>query len=60
MSPNLPAPTPEVTVNGTLDSIRALIAKYPLISTLATVAATYWGGPKGAALLSALLSGTCK
>ena len=37
-----------------MSSLRALIAKYPIISVLAVAAATYYGGPKGAAMLSAI------
>lgn len=32
--------------------VRALIAKYPLVTVAATAAATYYGGPKGAELLA--------
>ena len=46
-------------MNGVLDHLRALIAKYPIISTLATAAATYYAGPKGAALLSTIFKGAC-
>src|SRR5713226_8820744 len=53
-------PTGEPTMNGVLDHLRALIAKYPIIATLATAAATYYGGPKGAALLSGIIKGTCQ
>lgn len=35
-----------------MDKARSLIAKYPLISVAATAAATYYGGPVGAELLS--------
>jgi hypothetical protein len=36
-----------------MSKIRDLIAKYPLVSVLATAAATYYGGPKGAEMLAA-------
>ena len=37
-----------------MSSIRALITKYPIIAVLAVAAATYYGGPKGVAMLSAV------
>ncbi len=36
-----------------MSSLRALIAKYPIISVLAVAIASYYGGPKGVAMLQA-------
>lgn len=35
-----------------MSKVRDLIAKYPFISMAATAAATYYGGPAGAAALA--------
>ena len=35
-----------------MSKIRKLIAKYPIITVAATAAATYYGGPAGAAILA--------
>ena len=37
-----------------MDKVRAIIAKYPFIAVGATAAATYYGGPKGAAYLAVI------
>lgn len=37
-----------------MSKIRDLIAKYPIISIIAAAAASYYGGPAGAAMLASV------
>ena len=51
MPPRAPSSTEKET-NVNMSKIRKLIAKYPIITVAATAAATYYGGPAGAAILA--------